>query len=639
MNTFEDQKQLVSDLMLKKERYYNTLKPIFNKMLERWKVYIGEAPPNADPRDAEKEEWRSYVNVPKATANTDAVAATVTNIITSSSPIIQAVRANDLNVDLAEYAEKLIAYTFRGNKLRSRIIPPLVRSAEIQGMQPVKVQWQDRSRSVYSQPSLVEMESFWNEVSIVSTQLGLSIPDARTDPNAFEVWMDMVRTAGHPVPEMPKASYRSKSAYIGPWFSLPAFWNLFYNPFIVDPQEQEVIFERTIVPASYLKALSGDDGPYNPECVEYGLTHSVGSRYTEEEQAFYEYVGYSPSDLDGGVEPFGEVIEAYMPTHPEIQFAAILNRTVIINNDWSNPLPSGDMPYTFVHRKRSSHASIGYSPYVHNKTMLEELSAIRSSRLDAVSLTAVPAFNSKGGKLAGGNTIQNYQPGKIYHNEDIDQIKITVPDALFRESNDTEVMIDQGWGVGGNVRGQQATQGRVPLGESQSRLTQATLPLIELAREVEDSLEITIPWIFNLFYEYADETTRVKLLNRLEPLDFAKINQILEMEFNFTGATQAGNRGELAQLILMWMKQFGDAFIPAEKRQLAIITATLFGIPDIKSAMQADNPLAVPPPTEPVGPDGVPVAPGQGPVAPQGAGPVMPGNPAVTAAVPPVQTR
>lgn len=573
------------------------LTPTFDRAIANWKTYVGVEPPIPEHRDKDKEEWRSRVTVPKATANTDAVTSTVVNIITSSSPMIQVARARDLQTDLAEYAEKLTGYVIRGNHFRSRILPPLIRNAEIQGMQPLKLQWMDRSRNIMSYPTIEEYDSFWNEVMVAANQAGQEIPDAEIDPVGFEVWLDTLRSAGHPIPAMPKPSSTTKNAYIGPWYTLPSFWNMFYDPFIADPQEQEVIFERTIVPRSYLMALSdpnNPNAPYDRNSVEHGIDKGGNTRFTPHELDYYSLLGYNTESLQGQTEPHAEVLECYMPTHPEIQFAAIINETCMINKNGANPLPSGDMPYTFIQRKKSSNSAVGHTPYTHNKSMLKEMSAIRSSRLDAVNLTAVPAFTGKGTKFASIGTIQDYQPGKIYpvgdHGE-IKQIEIKVPDALFRESSELEAMIDQGWGVTGNVRGQQATQGRVPLGESQARLTQATLPLIELAREVEDSIEITIPWMFNLFYEYADPDTKIKLLHKLEVLDFAKINQILEMDFTFTGATQAGNRGELAQLILMWSKEFRPILRPEEQRALATATATLLGIPDIKSVITNPPPM------------------------------------------------
>jgi len=633
----EKQKDLIDSLITKKKRYYELLKPTFETSLFRWERYLGGKPVQKAVKDPNKQAWQSDINIPKATANTDAVSASVANIICSANPIIQALRSRDLDVNSAEYGEKLVSYTFRGNKLRSRIIPAAVRNAEIQGMQSVKLEWVDRSRVVESVPSLEENEHFWNEVSTAAKEKGVDYPDPENDMEAFKVWLDMMNQGGANIPNMPEARSTHKAAYVGPWYSLPSFWNLFYNPFIPDPQEQEVIFERSILPVSHILALANKDNPDSPfdiKEVEHGLKYPRGNRYTDEEKKYYELLGFSVGELEGGVEPFGEIIKAYMPAYPDLQYAVILNEAAIINVDKENPNPTGDMPYTFIQRKRNSNSAVGQSPYRHNGPILDELNALENARLDVTNLTSIPAFYSKGAKGASASGISDFQAGKIYpvadHGE-IKQIEIKVPEALFRESDYLNNTIDMGWGVGGNVRGQQATVGRVTKDENQSRLAQATLPLIELAREVEDAFIITIPWLFSMFATYADETTKMKLLNKFEALDMQKINQVLEMDFEFVGATQTGNREQLGSTIMNWLREAVKVLRPEEMRGFIKTTGTLLGIPDIGTIM-TETPPMLPPPTDglipPNGaPTGAAMPPNGAPGVVNGASPVIPGTP------------
>lgn len=635
MTYSEKNKSFIDSLILKKERYYELLKPTFEISLMRWERYLGGQPPQQQARVG-KQKWQSSIAIPKATANTDTVAASVSNIICSANPIIQAVRARDLEVDTAEYGEKLVSYTFRGNKLRSRILPPAIRNAEIQGMQALKVEWMDRSRRVVSNPSQEEYEHFWNEVLVYAKDKGGSFPDPEEDMEAFKAWLETARGSGADIPNMPEPTTTHKSAYMGPWYSLPAFWNLFYNPFIADPQEQEVIFERCIMPESYIKALADKkdpDSPFDMKEVEYGLKYPRSNRYTDEELKYYEMLRFAPEMLNTN-EPFGEIIKAYMPTNPDAQYVCILNRCAIINVDRENPNPTGDMPFVFIQRKRNSSVAVGQSPYRHNGPLLDELNALEEAKVDAVNLVSVPAFYSKGAKGAGANSIADYQAAKIYpvseHGE-IQQIMIKVPDALFREADSLNNTIDMGWGVGGNVRGQQATVGRVTKDENQSRLAQATLPLIELAREVEDALIVTIPWVFSMFAAYADETTKLKLLNRLENLDMQKINQVLEMDFEMVGATQAGNREQLGGVLMNWLDKAIRVLRPEEARGFIKATGTLLGIPDIGSIMTDPLPMLPMPTDGTLGPNGAPIsptgAPNGGPAAANGVPPAIPGMP------------
>lgn len=633
----EKNKSLVDSLIAKKTRYYELLKPTLETSLTRWERYLGGKPIQKKDKDPVKQAWQSNVSIPKATANTDTVSASVANIICSANPIIQAVRARDLQVNIAEYGEKLVSYTFRGNKLRSRIIPAAARNAEIQGMQAIKLEWMDRSRRVVSTPSEEDNEYFWNEVMTVAKEKGVEFPDPETDMEAFKVWLDMMRQSGSDIPEMPQASSTHKAAYMGPWYSLPAFWNIFYNPFIADPQEQEVIFERCIMPISHIEALAGKkdgDLPFLDSEVAYGLMHPRSNRYTDEERKYYELLNFNVGELEGRVEPFGEIIKCYMPTHEGMQYVCILNECAIINIDKEIPNPTGDMPFTFIQRKRNSNVAIGQSPYRHNGPILDELDALENAKLDFTNLASIPSFYSKGAKGASGGSISDYQPAKIYpvaeHGE-IKQIEIKVPDVLFRETDNLNNVMDMGWGVGGNVRGQQATVGRVTKDENQSRLAQATLPLIELAREIEDALIVTIPWIFAMFHEYADENTKLKLLNRFETIDMQKVNQVLEMDFEFVGATQAGNREQLGGVIMNWLGEAVKVLRPDEARGFIKATGTLLGIPDIGSIMTEQSPLAMPMPDGSIPPNGAPTGPAMPPNGQSGPAngvpPAIPGMP------------
>lgn len=633
----EQNKEFIDSLIAKKTRYYELLKPTFEISLLRWERYLGGRPVQKENKDKVKAAWQSDINIPKATANTDAVSASVANIICSANPIIQAVRARDLDTSSAEYGEKLISYMFRGNKLRSRIVPAAVRNAEIQGMQAIKLEWMDRSRKVISEPTQEDNEYFWNEVLTVAKEKGVEYPDPEVDMEAFKVWLDMMRSGGAMIPEMPESRSSHKAAYMGPWYSLPAFWNLFYNPFISDPQEQEVIFERSIIPISYIIALADSkdpDSPFLPKEVEHGLKYPRSQRYTDEERKYYELLNFNMGELEGRAEPFGELIKCYMPTNGGMQYACILNECAIINRDKDNPNPTGDMPFSFIQRKRNSNVAIGQSPYRHNGPILDELNALENARLNVTNLTSIPAFYSKGAKSAAGASIADYQAGKIYpvseHGE-IAQIKVTVPESLFKESDYLNNTIDMGWGVGGNVRGQQASVGRVTKDENQSRLAQATLPLIELAREIEDALIVTLPWAFSMFATYADKETKMKLLNKFEKLDMQKINQVLEMDFEFVGATQAGNREQLGGVIMNWMGEAIKVLRSEEARGFIKATGTLLGIPDINSLMTEQSPMAMPMPDGSIPPNGAPTGPAMPPNGvsgpANGAPPAIPGAP------------
>jgi hypothetical protein len=90
---------------------------------------------------------------------------------------------------------------------------------------------------------------------------------------------------------------------------------------------------------------------------------------------------------------------------------------------------------------------------------------------------------------------------------------------------------------------------------------------------------------------------KLKLLNKFEALDMQKINQVLEMDFEFVGATQTGNREQLGSTIMNWLREAVKVLRPEEMRGFIKTTGTLLGIPDIGSIM-TETPPMLPPPTD-----------------------------------------
>lgn len=638
------------------ERYRSASQPRFRAFIRNHRLYTADPRIN-DPRDPVKEKGRSWVTVPKAFMNTNAAAATVVDVLTSVDPMVRAMRVADTKQDEANYAERVLDYIATGNKLRTRIFPALARNIEIQGSQPIKVGWADRSRMGTITTSQEDYEDWWLKVMEAARHTSAP-PDLRTDPIAFEVWAQQAEQAGHPIPPRPQPTGPQLiKGYKGPWFTLPSIWNLWLDPTQEELQLQECIIERIVQPQSYIdaKLKQPNFGGLDPEAVAHARGNGRGKgamdRFNEFQTAFYRYLDIDPQQFLAKSEytTHDVVYEVYMPNNPEQKFLTMLNEAAIINRRRDvSPYPFGDAPYVMPHRIAIPGSAYGMSPYQPTERLMYEQSALRSLRFDAMSFSATPAFTVLNAAYASlPASMRQMKMGGMYPvpiHEALKSIDIKVPREVFLENSETSNDIDEAWGIGANVRGQQAVTGRVPATESSARQTQATLPLIQVARAIEAAFEETIPWQFLMVREYCTEGEML-VMGGAEgassmKVEKSRLSEVMQGQYRFQGATSTRNRETTVTLLGGWLKNAGADLRPWERREAHAIALRLLGIP---GADQLVDPMvtstlkmidtAPPPGIDPeTGQPLPPGAPGLGapgvPGAPMPGGPGMPGMPA-----------
>lgn len=602
-----------------------------DRVIRNYRNYVAD-PAIRDPRNKTKERWRSFVMPPKPFANTNSAAATVSDIITSVDPIVQVTRRRDLQQEKAVYAENIVSYWLDGNQFDTRILPVLARSAEIGATQWIKMTWVDRRRSANYRYTVDDFENWWNQAFIAAQQTHVAMPDRRVDPDAHEVWIEQMRGAGFDLPDFPRVGESDSAAFIGPWYTLPMPWNIAYDPFVDDIQAQGVIYERMIFPTSYVDSLSQRDdprAPYDADAVAHARRRNRPSeRFTTHEAMYYECLGLDPGSYPSQTDsPFDELIECYTANDPERKFAVILNGVCCINKDLGPAFPHGDNPYSEVHRVRMPGSAIGLSPFTPTETLLYESVGLRSSRLDAVTIATNPAWGARGAGASGITSINKLVPGGVYQNigkEDLTPLTFPIPAQAFQEDRQNAFDIDEGWGIDSSARGQQASVGRVSLGEYQGRRTQATLPLIGVAREVESAVERTIPWGFHLLMAFAPEETMVRLSGSMQRLDNIQLAEALKLDLRFQGATQTRNRAEQAQIVLLIQDKFKGVLGPLEQRELMKQVWSLNGLQDPQGFLDEQTGQQMQAKFL-----GIPLGPQQGILPPPGAGgaPGAPGNP------------
>ena len=600
-----------------------------DRVIRHYRNFVAD-PAIRDPRDKNKGRWQSFVMPPKPFANTNSAAATISDIITSVDPIVQVTRRRDLKQEQAIFAENVVTYWMDGNQFDTRILPVLARSAEIGASQWIKMTWVDRRRRANFRYTIDDYENWWNQAFIAAQQTGVQMPDRRVDPDAHDVWIEQMRGGGFELADFPIVGESDSSAFIGPWYTLPQPWNLAYDPFVDDLQAQGVIYERMVFPTSYVDSLSRKDdprAPYDADAVAYARRRNKPSeRFTTHEALYYQTLGLDPDSYPSQSDsPFDELIECYTANDPERQFAVILNGVCCINKDYKPAFPHGDNPYSDVQRVRMPASSIGLSPFTPTETLLYESVGLRSARLNAVTIATNPAWGARGAGASGITSINKLVPGGVYPNigkDDFTPLTFPIPAAAFQEDRQTAFDIDEGWGIDSSARGQQATVGRVSLGEYQGRRTQATLPLIGVAREIESAVERTIPWGFHLLMAFAPTETLVRLSGALQRLDNIKLAEALKLDLRFQGATQTRNRSEQAQIVLLMQEKFKGVLGPMEQRELLKLTWSLNGLQDPQGFLDEETGKQMQAKFL-----GIPLGPGQGVLPPPGGGGPMGGPP------------
>jgi hypothetical protein len=600
---YAEDRQIIGGVLRRLDRYREASRPKFRAMIRNHRLYTADPRIN-DPRDPVKEKWRSWVTSTKVHSNVNTESAIVTDVITSSDPLIKASRVHDAQQSEATYGENVLDYIAEGNQLRSRLLPELARNLSIQGTVVVKCDFVDFSREGELYTTQEDMEAWWSKVLEIAGILGVQPPDMQTDPKGFEVWKQQAEMAGNPIPDFPKSGRQMIRGYKGPWYSIPKIWDIFMDPFQPDMQRQECIIEVVIQPRSLLdgrlaaqRAAGG--GTIDEQAVTYARKHGLATsseKFNEYVRSYYEYLDLSPQNylVTEKEDPWDVFYEVYMPNGAEHKYLSILNECAIINTKRDvSPFPFGDAPYFSVKRIPMTGSAYGLSPIQAVERLIYEISATRSKRMDLTNLAGNPAFEvvaaayndlPKTGRsmIAGGFY-------KVPTKGSISQIQVAVPDALFRENAETERETDETWGIGGNLRGQQATVGRVPATETQARQTQATLPLIAVARQIEDGLASTFPWCFLMLREYCSDEELVGMGGsgggELLRIDKAKLALNMAQKFRFQGATSTRNRDQQSTMIANGVRTFANAIQPHELRKLAVHYFRLQGLPGVDELM------------------------------------------------------
>ena len=558
--------KLVREIEDQEQYYRGLLTPFYSTTVEWMKMYRGVI---KDRRAPHEKTWRANVHVPYAYSGVETAVATLCDVLGSSDPAIQPDPAFEADDGSTSAITRLLDYTLRMNQWTS-LREMLLRDVVTYGTGFMKVTWEERSSELFHHVLPSQINEF--ERAVTQAEVATGVPAPMDDPDKYEEWRTLVMQA-YPalrVPDIPIAGRRKVLVYAGPKITLINLYDLRFDPQIDTIQDQHLVVHRVVKPLSWVERMSDPSNPnriFDREQVE-SASASGEERFQTWQNEQARAMG---REMAGGADPIyetaAELWECWMPG-TDTPYCVVMNRSAIINVDYTTPSASGRVPIVAVRNVALAGQLLGISDLEQCMPLYHEMDVLRSLRLDAVTLKALPSF-LKQRDASIPDVQRTIRPGQI--------IDVARADALqplasaspglmeaFREIPEIKLDIDETNSTPPQIRGGMAMVGRVSATESERRVTQAQMRTAKKAERIEEELSPLIDEVLLLWYKHADSQVRVRAAGAdpLITLDRDALLSSLNQHWRFRGASKAINRDLVAQQLITFAKEFGPTLAP-----------------------------------------------------------------------------
>ncbi len=556
------------------EFFREQLQDRWQRMVKHKRLYLTD---RVDRRSAQEKTWRAAMATNRPYANVETKVAVMADIILSVDPMVQVEGVGDEDTDFAIRTETLLDYSLRQEKFRKKL-PPGLRDTSIYGTTYWKTTWLNKSHSVEMPFSRKDVIAY-SQILLDAVNAGAPPPpDPENSPTEFELWRKVVNdglgSKGIRVPEPPSPGAKMVVTHEGPQLTQISPFDIWLDPLIDDIDEQDLVVHRVYKSREWLERRV-KDGTYSAEAVEKCLHNAEGMRFSEQDEEINQVLEIPP--FEGGDPTMKNPVELWECFRPqsEMKHLVILNRTGVINKHPKKmPYNHGRVPIHPVRNVVLAGQMLGISDLQPNEWLYYELTTLRNLRLDAVTLSVLPIFTRM---RAGGGLpdLKKYlTPGKLLDVDRADAIqqltKMQIPGEAFQEVGELKEESDEGFGIGGNVRGQTATVGRVSATESTSRLNQAMARLKLHALTFENDWEPHLEQSIALWQQFGTTEVREKIAQIDPLLNFSAgdLERALTCDLRFRGATRAIAKDLVAQQLMMFGEKNAANMIPKEARAL-----------------------------------------------------------------------
>lgn len=549
--------------------YRDCLQVPFDEMNKMWRLYM------ADKADLRKkhEQWRANVTVPLPFANIESGVATLSDIMLSSDPWVQAEGVEQKDEETARDVTKFLDYFLRSNRW-PRKQDDILRQMSIQGFTMPKLVYGEVSKEVDVYANLETRNAWRQSVKEAEQATGTMAP---IDPDEFDIWKENVEAIlNRRLPDIPVSGAKKIVRYKGPIIIPIPITDLRYDPLVSDINDHELIIHRVVKPRSWVEERTGN-GPgfiFDPKQVAQAMgSGGDNDKLNEWRQEQANLMGVSAAQV--GDPMYQDAVELWECHHPnrEEKFSVILNRQRVINkNPMTSPYMHGEAPFFPVRNVPVPNQLHGQSELRQTRKLYLEMDTLRSLRLDAVLLSVMPAF-ARQREVGLSESQREIRPGAIIDVSRVDAIKQLIQigglDYAFREIPEIKADINEAYGTYENLKGAQSTVGRVSATESERRFSQAQTRQKQRAVRFEEELNPMISQALMLMYQYYDEATMKEITggtSKLKAIPQESFLAALEMNFRFRGATKALNRDMQVQQLTGYLTEFGALMTAKEKR-------------------------------------------------------------------------
>jgi hypothetical protein len=463
---------------------------------------------------------------------------------------------------------------------------------------------------------------------------------------------------------------------LGPKISLPSPWDLYFDPKIVDAQEQTMIVHEMRVPHSWVMDNTGPRGQINPKTgLQYRFCPQAvamaGTGFTAEgskteEDAVRAKGGISAGPSTALSNPFAPLMdllwECWQPKSPKFGYTVILNRigkpinhpvddpvgaasapgtySVPAGQDptvppaptksWPYPYEHHEMPFFWGSTQPDSFSPLGMSEYERTIDLLREADQLRSMRIDTLMLLIMGVWQREGGFFAGSGQLSPV-PGESFPVAEFGKMTNLFghlkPDLVtaMGEQEYINNEHDACLGTGGNVRGSEAQVGRVTGAEQTARLERADERILMRLGNLEAGLARMPRQILMLMYQFARQQPLAQRMlanvTGLPTFPWFKVANAMNQDYQLAFTLGRKDKALVAQQASAWMGKDGMLGVqmgliqPPGVMEVLKQTAAASGLTNIGKIITGLPPMPAGP-----GPGGPP-QPGPGGPPPEGGGP------------------
>jgi hypothetical protein len=565
----KDHDKLVTDLLEQFDYHDKQLAPMKSAMSRYHRLYLGE---RKDTR-RENEKWRSNSWLGDPFHQTETEVAVWLSILNSQTPTVSAEGIGKEDEWKARAFTRAIEYFQRANRWTYQQ-EQILRKVSFQGWTVIETRWREIKYDVVQPPTKEQRIQYDESVKSAMMQGMPEPPDAVNDPQRFAMWNEQARLTP------PAWGPREVIQYRGPWWANSSDYDYYFDPFTEDWSELPVLVKRMYKPWKWLVQNAGPEPekPFDEENLQASKGHSgtTDNRLLQWDREIATRQGLSIDEQDPIYRDGAELL-AFWRIGDKLPYSVVCNRKGVINKrPDQHPFFHRQLPYTPIRNIPWHGRAIGQSSYAQLEKMFADRLRFRDLLLDMMLISVMPVLLKRRG-MGLPDLQKAWQPGMILDTNDPQGLQkafeaapgfgqlVEVTQLIL---NDQNVML----GTGENVRGQQATVGRVSATEAQSRLTQALVRHTQRAVRLEEEFNPIIPQALALVAQKwpSDDPNlsmlRAKMVGDDERDPWAEAPagaltkdtfiEALNMDLRFTGASRSRDLNLQAQQMKDFL-QFG----------------------------------------------------------------------------------